>query len=126
MPKDQPFEIPHQLRQLAEINVEQARVASGQLIDAIAQAMAVWAAAMPSNEMATTFKAIHERTFEFAKQNADAYFAFASELAEAKDLQDAFALHSRYAQAQMQTYTVQAQELGRLMADAAQSIQPRT
>jgi hypothetical protein len=34
----QPFEIPQQLRELAERNVEQARAAYGQFMDAIAQA----------------------------------------------------------------------------------------
>jgi hypothetical protein len=38
MPQNQPFEIPQQLRELAERNVEQARTAYGQLMDAMAQA----------------------------------------------------------------------------------------
>jgi hypothetical protein len=36
------------------------------------------------------------------------------------------AIQSRYAQTQMQNYALQAQELGRLMAEAAQNIQPRS
>jgi hypothetical protein len=35
MPQNQPFEIPQQLRELAERNVEQARTAYGQLMDAM-------------------------------------------------------------------------------------------
>ena len=126
MADDQPFEIPQQLRELAERNVEQARAAYGQFIDAIAQAMGLWATTMPSNEMTSAVKAVQDRTIEFAKQNGVAYFALASELAEAKDIQDAFAIQSRYAQTQMQTYALQAQEFGRLLADAAQRMQPRT
>ena len=125
MAKDEPFQIPQQLRELAERNVEQARAAYGQFIDAIAQAMGLWATTMPSNEMTSAVKAVQDRTIEFAKQNGVAYFALASELAEAKDIQDAFAIQSRYAQAQMQTYALQAQEFGRLLADAAQRMQPR-
>ena len=34
-------------------------------------------------------------------------------------------IQARYAQAQVQTYTQQAQDLGRLMAEAAQKLQPR-
>jgi hypothetical protein len=34
-------------------------------------------------------------------------------------------IQARYAQRQMQTYAEQAQDLGRLMADAAQKLQPR-
>jgi hypothetical protein len=36
------------------------------------------------------------------------------------------AIQSRFAQTQMQAYALQAQELGRLMAEAAQGVQPRS
>jgi hypothetical protein len=125
MAQDQPFEIPQQVRQLWEKNLEQARESYGQFIDAMAQAMSLWVTAMPTNEMTSGFKAIQERTIHFAKRNADSYFALANELAKAKDVQDAFAIQNRYAQTQMQTNTLQAQELGRLMAEAAQRMQPK-
>jgi phasin len=117
-----PFEIPQQLRELTEKNVEQARAAYGQFMDAIAQTMGLWETAMPTSEMSSGLKAIQERSIQFVKQNADSYFALASELTKAKDIQHAFAIQSRYALTQMETYTRQAQELGRLIAEAAQSI----
>ena len=120
-----PFEIPQQMRDLAEKNVEQARAAYGQFMDAMTQAMSMWLKGMPSNEMTSGFKIIQEEATRFAKQNADAAFALASDLANAKDIQEVLSLQSRYAQAQMQTYAIQAQELGRLMAQAMQGLQPR-
>ena len=126
MAQNQTFEIPQQLRELAEKNVEQARAAYGQLMDAMAQATGMWMAAMPSNEMTSGFKVVRERAIQFAKQNAEACFAAASELANAKDIKDLLAIQSRSAQTQMQAYTLQAQELGRLMVEAAQSVQPRS
>jgi hypothetical protein len=126
MPQNQPFEIPQQLRELAERNVEQARTAYGQLMDAMAQATGMWMSAMPSNEMTSGFKVVRERAIQFAKQNAEACFAAASELGNAKDIQDLLAIQSRSAQTQMQAYALQAQELGRLMVEAAQSVQPRS
>jgi phasin len=123
MAQDKPFEIPHQLRELAEKNVEQARAAYGQFMDAMVQATGMWMTAMPSNEMTSGFKVVQERAVRFAKQNAEACFALAGELANAKDIQDALAIQSRYGQTQMQAYALQAQELGRLMAEAAQSMQ---
>jgi hypothetical protein len=126
MPQNQPFEIPQQLRELAERNVEQARTAYGQLMAAMAQATGMWMSAMPSNEMTSGFKVVRERAIQFAKQNAEACFAAASELANAKDIQDLLAIQSRSAQTQMQAYALQAQELGRLMVEAAQSVQPRS
>ena len=120
-----PFEIPEPIRELAEKNVAQARAAYGQFMDAMAQAVEIWSRAMPSNEVTAGFKVAQERAIRFAKQNAEACFALASELANAKNIQDMLAIQSRYAQTQMQAYALQAQELGRLMAEATQGVQPK-
>ena len=121
---DNPFEIPQQMRDLAEKNVEQARLAYGQMMDSIVKAMGMWSAAVPANEMTSGFKLVQERAARFAKQNAEAGFALAAELASAKDIQEILAIQSRYAQTQMQSYALQAQELGRLMTESAQKMQP--
>ncbi|HWB45554.1 MAG TPA: phasin family protein [Hyphomicrobiaceae bacterium] len=127
MAQNSNFEIPQQFRELAERNVEQARAAYAQFMDAMSKAAGMWTAAMPSNDMTTGFKAFQERAIRFAKQNAEAGFALASELASARDFQDVIAIQSRYAQTQMQAYALQAQELGRLMAEATQSsMQPKS
>ena len=120
-----PFEVPEPIRELAEKNVAQARAAYGQFMDAMAQAVEMWSRAMPSNEVTAGFKVAQERAIRFAKQNAEACFALASELANAKNIQDMLAIQSRYAQTQMQAYALQAQELGRLMTEATQSVQPK-
>jgi hypothetical protein len=125
MTQKQLFEMPQHLRELAENNVEQARTAYGQFMDGMAQAASLWFGAMPPNEMVSGFKSVQERGMRFAKQNADACFNLAGELANAKDLPDVIAIQSRYAQTQMQSYALQAQELARLMAEASQSMQPR-
>ena len=120
MPEKQDFQIPQELRELAEKNVEQARVAYGQLMEAMTQAVRAWSTA-PSTVVASGFKVVQERAIQFAKENAEAGFALASELAQAKDLQDVLRLQSNFAQMQMQSYARQAQELGRLMAEATRS-----
>ena len=66
--------------------------------------------------MASGFKVVQERAIQFAKENADAGFALASE-----DLRDILRLQSNFAQTQMQSYARQAQELGGLMAEAMRS-----
>jgi hypothetical protein len=125
MAHKQSFEMPQHLRELAESNVEQARTAFAQFMDGMAQVANLWLGAMPTNEMTSGFKTVHERGMRFARQNADGCFVLARELAMAKDPQDVLAIQNRYAQTQMHTYALQAQELGRLMADAAQGMQPR-
>lgn len=114
------FSIPHDLREMAEKNVEQASEAYGQFMDAMTQAIGMWWKAVPANEMTSGFMAVQERAIRFAKQNADAGFTLASSLSKAKDFQDVLALQTHYAQSQMHTYTLQAQELGRLMTEALQ------
>ena len=114
------FDFPEQARALAEKNVEQASAAYGQFMDAMSQALGMWWGALPANEMTSGFKAVQERALRFAKQNSDAAFQLASSLANARDVQDVVALQTQYAQAQMHTYALQAQELGRLLAEALQ------
>jgi hypothetical protein len=86
--------------------------------------MGTWASAVPANAMTASFKVVQDRGVSFATQNGAACFTLASELANAKDLTDVLGIQSRHAQTQMQAYTLQAQELTRLMMEAAQSIQP--
>ena len=55
------FDVPQQLRDLTERNVEQARGAYCQLMDAMVQAMSMWLGAIPSNEATSGMKAMQER-----------------------------------------------------------------
>ena len=123
MSVNQPFEFPQELRELAEKNVEKARATYGQFIDAMVEGAGIWMAVMPSNGLTSRYKVVQEHATRFAKQNTNACFALASELANAKDIQDVLDIQSRYAQTQMQTYASQAQELGRLIIEVAQGIQ---
>ena len=121
MNNKQMFEFPTDMRDLAEKNVEQARVAYGQFMEFMSQAMNAWSAAgVPE---AKNFKTLQERAIGFAKENAERSFALASDLAQARDLQQVMTLQSRYVQTQMQTFGIQAQQLSWLMADALQNMQ---
>lgn len=120
MAQNQPFEMPQELRELAEKNIEQARAAYAQFMDAMTQAVSAWSTT-PSNATTSGFKAVQELATRFAKENAEAGFKLASDLANAKDVQGVLALQSRFAQTQVVAYAHQAQELGRLIGDAVKS-----
>ena len=64
------FEIPPQLRELAERNVDQARTAYSQFMDAMTQAMGMWQKAVPGNQMTSGFQTVQDRATKFAKDNA--------------------------------------------------------
>jgi hypothetical protein len=119
------FEIPPQLREMAEKNVEQARAAYGQFMDFLTQAMNAWGQG-PSTGGTAGFKVVQDRAIGFAKENAERSFNLASEIARAKDVQEVLTLQSRYAQTQMQLFAVQAQQLSWLMADAMREMQPKS
>lgn len=118
------FEIPDAVRDMAERNVEQARQAYQQFVDMARQAQEV--VAKSSGAMAESARDIQVQALRYAEENINASFNFASDLARARDLKDYVDIQTRYAQRQVQTFTSQAQDLGRLMTDAAQRVQRRS
>jgi hypothetical protein len=121
MTQDQKFEIPQELRQLAEENVERARQLYLQFMDGIGQAIATWSSAS-SGVIAPGFREVQERAVKFANENADAAFKLAKDVAQAKDLHELIDLQTRYVQSQMKWYADQTQEFGRLMAKAVSNM----
>jgi hypothetical protein len=122
---DQPsFEIPAELRDMAERNVEQARAAYGHFMDFLSQAIAAWSGSQSGDELAG-FRSLQERAVAFAKENADRSFNLASDIARAKDIQEVLTLQSRFVQTQMQSFAMQAQQLGWLMADSLREVKPK-
>ena len=115
------FEIPEQFRQMAEKNVEMASNAYSQMMDSMVNAMGMWTSSMPDNPAMAGFKPLQDKAIEFANKNSEAGLKLAKDIAAAKDIQEVLQLQSKFAQSQMQAYSLQAQELGHLMTQAAQS-----
>ena len=116
MAQDQKFEIPQELRELAEENVERARKLYLQFMDGVGQAMTSWSSA--SSDVAPGFHEVQERAVKLANENAEAAFTLAKDVAQAKDLHQLIDLQTRYVQSQMKWYADQTQEFGRLMTRA--------
>ena len=114
---DKPFEFPAALRDMAERNVEQARAAYSQFLAASRQVQDMMVRS--SGAMTESVREVQTRAMMFAQQNLEAGFALASELARARDMKEYFEIQAKHAQRQMQAYTLQAQELSKLMAAAA-------
>jgi hypothetical protein len=120
MTKDATFDIPATVRELAARNVEQARVAYAQFMDAARRAQEATAA---SGAMAACAREAQAMALGFAARNAEASFAFAADLARARDVSELMAIQQRYAAMQAETCARQAQEFGRLLAEAADTPQ---
>jgi len=117
------FEIPEAVRELAERNVDQARSAYNQFMEMARQVQETLSKSQGA--MASGAMELQSRITKFAEENIQASFAFAFDLARARDLKEYLEIQQRYAQKQMQTYALQAQELGKLLSEAAQKAQPK-
>ena len=123
MPDMPKMDIPDSMRAAAEKNIEQARTAYAQLLDMMRKSQDQLTRS--SEAMTETALDLQAKMLRFTEENLDAGFKLAGELARARDMKDYFDIQSRHAQRQMQVYALQAQELGQLMAEAAQKAQPR-
>jgi phasin len=117
------FEIPEAVRELAERNVDQARSAYNQFMEMARQVQDTLAKSQGA--MASGAMELQSRVAKFAEENIQASFTFATDLSRARDLKEYLEIQQRYAQKQMQSYALQAQELGKLLSEAAQKAQPK-
>ena len=119
---DTPFEIPQQMRNLAEQNIKQAHAAYEQLTDFVTKAVGGMGA-MPASPMVAGFKEVQNRAAEIAKKNADSAFALVEKMAKAQNLQEILTLQTQFTQDQMKAFTTQTQELYKQIGETVQKVQ---
>ncbi|MDA9525308.1 phasin [Bradyrhizobium sp. CCBAU 11434] len=111
------FEIPPEMRNMAESSFKQARDAFEKLLanaEAAAGTMEERGASMRAGA-----KDIGARALAFAETNVQASLNYAQSLAHARDLTEVMRLHGDYVQAQMKTLAEQAGEIGQLVSRTA-------
>jgi phasin len=111
------FEIPKEMRSMAEASLGQARQAFEKFL-ASAQATAG-----SIEERGATVRAgakdVGAKAISYAEKNVQASLDYAQSLLHAKDLSDVMRLHSEYVQAQMRSLAEQASEMGQIVSRAA-------
>ena len=120
---DTPFEIPQQMRGLAEQNIKQAHAAYEQFAHFMIKAMDAWTDALPANPMAVVFKDVQGRAMDIAMENSESAFTFAGKIGNAQTFQDIVTLQTQFAQDRMQAFTTQTQELYKLIGETVQKLQ---
>ena len=105
-----PFEIPSEMRNLAERSVEQARTAFESFVEVTQRAAGV--AGGTANASQGGMKSVGAHVLACTEQNVNAAFDLAQKLIKVKDPQEAFALQSEYVKTQLETLQAQAKELG--------------
>ena len=108
------FEIPADMRALAEKSVEQAKQAFDIFISAAQHAVST-AETQAANAQAGASE-MGELAIGFGERNIASSFAFAQKLLLAKDPRDVVALHTDYVNSQISALTDQAKELSKRAA----------
>jgi phasin len=111
------FEIPPEMRNVAEQSVVQARQAFDGFMGAAQKA-----AAKLEEQTAVAqagAKGTQQKLMGYAESNVAASFDFAQRLARAKDVQEMLKLQQEFMQSQMQALTEQAKEIGQTATKAA-------
>jgi phasin len=111
------FEIPKEMRTMAEASFEQARKTFDKFLSS------AQAAAGSIEERGATVRAgakdVSAKAISFAEKNVQASLDYAQSLLHAKDLTDVMRLHSEYVQSQMRALAEQASEMGQIVSRAA-------
>jgi phasin len=111
------FEIPKEMRSMAEASFDQARKAFEKFL-ASAQATAG-----SLEERSATVRAgakdVGAKAISYAEKNVQASLDYAQSLLHAKDLTEVMRLHSEYVQTQMRSLAEQASEMGQIVSRAA-------
>jgi phasin len=119
------FEIPMQMRSMAEASVDQARKAFEKFVST------AQATAGSIEERGATVRAgakdVSAKAISYAEANVHASLDFAERLVHAKDLSEVLRLHSEYVQSQMRSLAEQASEMGQIVSKAAmEAAKPKT
>jgi phasin len=111
------FEIPKEMRSMAEASVEQARKALEKFLTTAEQT------AGSIEERGATVRAgakdISAKAFSYAEKNVQASLDYAEGLLHAKDLTEMMRLHGDYMQTQMRSLAEQASEMGQIFGRTA-------
>jgi phasin len=108
------FEVPPEMRALAEKSVEQAKKAFDGFIAAARHAAST--AENQANSARFGAKEVGDLAMRYAERNIASSFDFAQSLLRAKDVQEVMKLQSDYVKQQMSVLSEQAKDLGQKAA----------
>ena len=111
------FEIPKDMRAMAEASFDQARKAFEKFVSG-AQAT-VGTLEERRSAVGAGAKEMGAKAVSYAEKNMQASLDYAQALLKAKDLTEVMRLHSEYVQAQMRALAEQASEMGQIASRAA-------
>ena len=118
------FEIPHDMRAMAERSVEQARIAFNIFITAAHEAITTFENQAEAAQAGA--KDLSDKAVSYAERNVANTLAFADRLLHAKDAHDFIRLQTDFMEQQMKELTAQAKELGESATKMAMKSVPKS
>lgn len=116
--KSTSFDIPDQMREMADKSVSEAKKALAQYMDATQQAVAKAEGSTKSAQDGVT--EINRQALAFVEDNVTASFDLAQRLVQARTMEEIAALQKEYFTKQMAKLGEQGQSLGAMMGKAAE------
>jgi phasin len=117
MSEDVRFEIPREMRSMAEASFEQARKTFEKFLDSAK--MTAGTIEERNATMRASAKDLSAKAIAYAEKNVQASLDYAEGLLHAKDLSELMRLHSEYVQAQMRALAEQASEMSQAVGRSA-------
>ena len=111
------FEIPKEMRSMAEASFEQARKTFEKFMDSAKET--VGSVAERNETVRAGAKDISAKAVAYAESNVRASLDYAEKLLHAKDLPEMMRLHAEYVQTQMRALAEQASEMGQTVGRTA-------
>ncbi|MGA8291259.1 MAG: phasin family protein [Rhodoplanes sp.] len=111
------FEIPNEMRASAERNVEQAKLAFNNFMQAAQEAVSNLEKRVEASQGGALD--ISKKAMSFAERNILSAFEFAEKIVQTKDIQEMVRMQSLFVQSQMQALTEQVKDLGETVSKSA-------
>jgi phasin len=113
------FEIPNEMRAVAERSVEQAKAAFQQLLQAAQEAVSTLEERVTASQLGALD--ISKKAMSFAERNVLSAFEFAQKVVQTKDTQELVRMQTEFVQSQMQALSEQVKDLGEVSKAAMDS-----
>lgn len=111
------YEVPNEMREMADKSVDQAKKAFDGFVGAASKA--VEAAESHSAHAQSQSRDMAKKAFGYAEQNVTAAFDLAQRLVHAKDVEDVVRIQSDFLKSQMSALQTQMTDIGALVQESA-------
>ena len=105
-----PFEIPKEMRAVAEQKVEQAKLGFNNYLQAAQEAVSTFDQWVKASQLGA--QGLCNKAMNFAQRNVLSAFEFAEKIVQAKDIQELIQTQTEFVRSQMQVLSEQVKELG--------------